>query len=48
MLCGMGIDRSRIDAMITKTARADAVPAHVPKPGNANLADVAERIGRRA
>lgn len=36
MLSGMGIDRTRIDAMINKTSRPDRTVRHLPKAGNLN------------
>ncbi|KAB0681902.1 hypothetical protein [Aureimonas leprariae] len=45
MLSGMGIDRARIDAMITKTSRPDKIVRNVPKAGNLN--DDGSRSARR-
>lgn len=48
MLSGMGIERSRINAMISKTSRAAAASDHSPRPENANLPSFAERLKRLA
>lgn len=36
MLSGMGIDRSRINAMIDKSARPEESPREIPLAGNTN------------
>lgn len=48
MLSGIGIDRSRIDAMISKAKRPDDAGRVVPQPGNANVAPDEDTARRSA